>query len=59
MLPEFKDIDYLINLMINEFYSNNNKDISIPIRAGILVYQFVTIHTFWEGNSRCSRLLIF
>ena len=57
MPPEAKDVKNLINQMIKEFNSKDNKDIPIPIKAGILAYEFVTIHPFWDGNGRCSRLL--
>lgn len=57
MPPEAKDVKKLINQMIKEFNSNDTKDIPIPIKAGILAYEFVTIHPFWDGNGRCSRLL--
>lgn len=57
MPPEAKDVSCLINDMLDEFNSNNNNSIPIPIKAGILAYQFVTIHPFWDGNGRCSRLL--
>ena len=57
MPPEAKDVRNLIKQMIMEFNSKENKDIPIPIKAGILAYQFVTIHPFWDGNGRCSRLL--
>ncbi len=53
--PEAKDVDSLINQMIEEF--NSNMDIPIPIKTGIFAYEFVTIHPFWDGNGRCSRLL--
>ncbi len=55
MPPEAKDISSLIKEMIKEF--NKKNDIPIPIKAGILAYEFVTIHPFWDGNGRCSRLL--
>lgn len=57
MPPEAKDVKNLINQMIKEFNSKDTSDIPIPIKAGILAYQFVTIHPFWDGNGRCSRLL--
>lgn len=55
MPPEAKDVADLIKQMITEF--NSKKDIPVPIKAGILAYEFVTIHPFWDGNGRCSRLL--
>lgn len=57
MPPEAKDVQNLIKQMIKEFNSKDSKDIPIPIKAGILAYEFVTIHPFWDGNGRCSRLL--
>lgn len=57
MPPEAKDVKDLISQMIEEFNSEENKDIPIPIKAGILAYEFVTIHPFWDGNGRCTRLL--
>ena len=57
MPPEAKDVKELITKMIEEFNSANTKDIPIPIKAGILAYEFVTIHPFWDGNGRCARLL--
>lgn len=57
MPPEAKDVKNLMNQMIKEFYSKDTIDIPIPIKAGILAYEFVTIHPFWDGNGRCSRLL--
>ena len=57
MPPEAKDVGDLINQMIDDFNSIDNNDIPIPIKAGILAYQFVTIHPFWDGNGRCARLL--
>lgn len=57
MPPEAKDVKNLINQMIKEFNSKNTNDIPIPIKAGIVAYEFVTIHPFWDGNGRLSRLL--
>ena len=36
--------------MIKEFNSKDAKNIPIPIKAGILAYEFVTIHPFWDEN---------
>lgn len=57
MPPEAKDVKSLINQMIKEFNGKNTNDIPIPIKAGIVAYEFVTIHPFWDGNGRLSRLL--
>ena len=57
MPPEAKDVKSLISQMIKEFNGKNTNDIPIPIKAGIVAYEFVTIHPFWDGNGRLSRLL--
>ncbi len=57
MPPEARDVETLIKQMIKEFNSKDRNDVPIPIKAGILAYEFVTIHPFWDGNGRCSRLL--
>ena len=55
--PEAKDVPGLMKQMINEYNSKEYDEIPIPIKAGILAYEFVTIHPFWDGNGRCARLL--
>lgn len=45
MPPEAKDVQILIMQMINKINSNDD-EIPIPIKTGILVYEFVTIHPF-------------
>lgn len=55
--PEANDVKSLVNQMIKEFNSKDTKNVPIPIKAGIVAYEFVTIHPFWDGNGRCSRLL--
>lgn len=57
MPPEAKDVPSLMKQMINEFNTKDTKDIPLPIKAGIFAYEFVTIHPFWDGNGRSSRLL--
>ena len=55
--PEANDVESLVNQMIKEFNSKDTKSVPILIKAGIVAYEFVTIHPFWDGNGRCSRLL--
>lgn len=50
MPPEAKDVKSLINQMIKEFNGKNTNNIPIPIKAGIVAYEFVTIHPFWDEN---------
>ena len=52
--PEYKDIDSLLNELID--YLNNSNDHPI-IKSAILHYQLVTIHPFGDGNGRTSRIM--
>ncbi len=54
--PEARDVEILIKMMIERF-NEFEKDVPLPIKAGILAYEFVTIHPFWDGNGRTARLL--
>lgn len=41
-----------------EKYINGEDDLDVLIRAGLIHYQFETIHPFLDGNGRIGRLLI-
>jgi Fic family protein len=41
-----------------EKYMNADDDLDVLIRAGLIHYQFETIHPFLDGNGRVGRLLI-
>ncbi len=41
-----------------EKYINSEDDLDVLIRAGLIHYQFETIHPFLDGNGRIGRLLI-
>jgi Fic family protein len=41
-----------------EKYINADDDLDVLIRAGLIHYQFETIHPFLDGNGRVGRLLI-
>ena len=41
-----------------EKYINGDDELDVLIRAGLILYQFETIHPFLDGNGRIGRLLI-
>ena len=55
MPPETNDVPELMKEFVK--WINNTNDIPIPIKAGIIHYQFVTIHPYFDGNGRTARLL--
>lgn len=55
MPPESHDVPLLCASMIE--WLNTHKEIPCPIVAGIIHYQFATIHPYYDGNGRTARLL--
>ena len=55
LTPEAKDVPK----MMKEFcsWTSKAKDLPVPLVAGIVHYQFVTIHPYMDGNGRTARLL--
>jgi len=56
MPPEAKDVPGLMTELL-DWMHNAKEDIPIPVLAGIVHYQFVTIHPFYDGNGRAARTL--
>ena len=55
MPPESKDVPGLMRALVS--WSKGNQELPCPILAGIAHYQFATIHPYYDGNGRTSRLL--
>lgn len=55
MPPESKDVPSLVRNLVS--WIKENEELPCPIVAGIAHYQFATIHPYYDGNGRTSRLL--
>lgn len=53
--PESKDVGGLMRGLMA--WISGNEDLPCPIVASIAHYQFATIHPYYDGNGRTSRLL--
>jgi len=53
--PEAKDVSVLMKSLID--FVNNDQQTPRVIVAGLVHYQFVTIHPYYNGNGRTARLL--
>lgn len=55
MPPESKDVPGLMRNLV--LWIKESEELPCPIVAGIAHYQFATIHPYYDGNGRTSRLL--
>ncbi|MHB8087702.1 MAG: Fic family protein [Anaerolineaceae bacterium] len=56
MPPEAGDVPALMS-ELHKWIRASEAEYSIPVIAGIVHYQFVTIHPFFDGNGRTARTL--
>ena len=54
--PEASDVPALMAELIS-WIQANERELPVPVVAGIAHYQFVTIHPFYDGNGRTARAL--
>ena len=54
--PEAIDVPVLMRELAS-WIQNGEKELPIPVVAGLAHYQFVTIHPFYDGNGRTARAL--
>ena len=57
MPPEAKDVPALMSALVSWVNKAERENIPVPIIAGLVHYQFVTIHPYYDGNGRSARLL--
>lgn len=57
MPPEAKDVPALMAGMVSWAKMQEKAGMPAPILAGLVHYQFVTIHPYFDGNGRTARLL--
>lgn len=55
MPPEAKDVPILMQQLVE--WVNSDQQTPRVIMAGLVHYQFVTIHPYYDGNGRTARLL--
>lgn len=55
--PESKDVPALMAALVDWTNRAEKEGLPTPLIAGLVHYQFVTIHPFYDGNGRTARLL--
>lgn len=55
--PEAHDVQDLMRALVDWANQASQAGLPVPLIAGLVHYQFVTIHPFFDGNGRTARLL--
>lgn len=55
--PEAKDVPGLMQALVAWANQTQQDGLPVPLIAGLVHYQFVTIHPYFDGNGRTARLL--
>lgn len=55
--PEAKDVPSLMASLVRWCHKAAKDRLPVPVLAGLVHYQFVTIHPYFDGNGRTARLL--
>jgi Fic family protein len=55
--PEASDVPILMQELIQWIAKAEREQLPAPVIAGLVHYQFVTIHPFYDGNGRTARAL--
>ena len=54
--PESKDVPELMEDLVAWVNAPEQMNLVAPIKAGIFMYQFLTIHPYMDGNGRTARM---
>jgi len=57
MPPEYADVPVLMEDFVAWLNSPETHELPAPIRAGIAMWQFLTIHPYMDGNGRTARMI--
>lgn len=57
MPPEYEDVPLLMEDLVAWVNSPSTYQLPAPIKAGIFMWQFLTIHPYMDGNGRTARML--
>lgn len=55
--PEPKDVEELMDDLVAWINLPSTQKVPTPIKAGIVMWQFLTIHPYMDGNGRSARML--
>ncbi len=55
--PEPQDVPTLMEDLVAWINAPESAQVPAPIRAGIVMWQFLTIHPYMDGNGRTARML--
>lgn len=55
--PEYKDVPILMEDLVAWVNQPEQQQLPAPIKAGIFMWQFLTIHPYMDGNGRTARAL--
>ncbi|NYT03041.1 MAG: Fic family protein [Methanosarcinales archaeon] len=55
--PQAEDVPALMRSLVQWAAQAEEEGLPVPVIAGVVHYQFVTIHPYYDGNGRTARLL--
>jgi Fic family protein len=55
--PEWNDVPIMMEDLVAWVNSPETYSVPVPIKAGIFMWQFLTIHPYMDGNGRTARMI--